>query len=208
MVRLLVRHGAQKHGAAKVVHVGANAHGATGAGKTAVGRNQQSSRKGLAAGQPHMRAFSVGVGMGHTLAGQQGDVAIFVLCGAQFGKGGASDQVVGHQPAQFGVAREAVLDAHGVGRQAVEHLGVAQGRERRGFIAFDASPQAQHTHLVGGALRQCDFAAVVGRVFQCGQRLWVRDADGQPAARERTRQAEPCGAGAADENVVVHGTQP
>jgi hypothetical protein len=152
-----------------------------------------------------MRCAGVGVGAGDLFTGQQGDVVVLLLCGAQFLEGGAPDQVVGYQPAQFAVLRELVVDDHGEGRGAVEYLGIAQRCERAGLVCRDALPQSQIAQDLRGMLGQRDFAPVIGRVFNGAQGLLLHHGDAQPVAGKRTCQAQARRAGAADQDVVVHG---
>ena len=72
-------------------------------------------------------------------------------------------------------------------------------------MAFDALPQAKAPQRLGRRLGQRDLAPVEGRLGHGCLRLLLHDADGQAVTRQRLRQAQPGGAGAADEKVEVHG---
>ena len=98
-----------------------------------------------------------------------------------------------------------MADHHAERIGAVQHLGVAQLRESRGFDLLDALPQAELAQGLRGALRQGDFPAVEGGLGDGLPRLLLQHADAQTLAREGSCQSQPGRAGSHNQNVVIHG---
>ena len=205
MVWLLMRHRADQHAAAKVVHVGGNAHGAAGQRKAAVGRHQQFGAQGLAAGQGDLGALTVAAHLADPLIAQQRDVVVLLGAVQHRLVGGAPDQVVGHQPAQFAAPAQLVADHHGERRGAVQHPRVAQRRQRIRVVSFYALPQAQVLQQLCRMLGQCNFASVESRVGQRRFGLLFDQGHLQAVARQGTRQTQAGRAGATHDDVVIHG---
>ena len=98
-----------------------------------------------------------------------------------------------------------MADDHAERIGPVQHLGVAQLREGRGFDLLDALPQAELAQGVGGAVRQGNFTAVKGGFGDGLLRLLLQYADAQALAGKCARQNQSGRAGSHNQNVVMHG---
>ncbi len=182
-------HAAHQHRLAEVAHLRTDAEHAAGGGEAAVSGHQQPRMQLAAVIEFDHVALRIGLHAQH-LAPVEQLQAVLALHGIPRG---ATDQMVGYQPAQ----RLAVDLAAGEGqrerRAAVHHLGIAQFSD---FGLRQALPQPQLLHALPRGMGQRDLTAIKGGLGQRLARLHFDQPDLQPAAGQRAREAQTCRSGA------------
>ncbi|MCY1402207.1 hypothetical protein D9M71_173430 [compost metagenome] len=197
LVRALMRHAADQHGLAEILHARADAEHAPGFRETAVGRYQQSRIHLIAIGQRQPYAIALHLQCGDSAFSHQSDIG--TLGHRRIGR--PANRLVRHQIAQLLRVRLAGLDPQGEQRGTIEHLGIAQ---RRDILGGDPRPQAERLHLCARGMGERDLAAVFRRIGQRGEWLAVDQQDRQAVSGQRAGQAQSRRPGADDGNVHVH----
>ena len=187
------------------MHVGGHAHGAAHAGEAAVRRHQQAAVQLAAIVQLCLHALFRLVDAQHFAAADQFDVVVPGDAVLHAVVGCTPDPVVGYEPAQLAGFALVAANHHGKGRGAIENLGIFQRCKGGRLVCLDARPQPKLAHLLCRALRQRDFAAVKGGVFQRGLCLLLDHADAQAMTRQDACQTQSGRASAHNQNVEFHG---
>ncbi len=205
VMRLLMLHAAHQHGLAEVVRVGPDAHLAAGFGEPAVGGDQQlrpdslgrgSGRRCLRRFEVELNALRIGAHRAQAGLVVQG---VFALALHRSPKR-AADLLIGHEGAELGFAAQRRY-AHGMRIVAVEHHGVF---ERKHLIGRDVVEHPGLAQGAQGAQAERNFAAVERGVGQRGRALLLDEGDAQAAASQRPHHGQTGRAGADDGEIERH----
>ncbi|MNV54848.1 hypothetical protein D3C71_1470620 [compost metagenome] len=184
LVRHLDLHAADQHRFAEVTQLRADPQQAAGGGEAAVGSDHQPRGQLAAIGQGHHvvgRARADGRD-GGLVQDLQTRLALHAL------PGGATEQMVWHQPAQ--VVTGALVRGEGQRerRAAIHHLGIAQ---RGNLGGIQLRPQAQRCQDLAGGMGQRDLTAIERGLRQRGTRLLFDQGDAQAGIGQRASEAQP-----------------
>ena len=183
-----VAHPEDDDGAAKIVHVRRNAELVADVGKAAIGGDNQAGAVRRAIVKRDVDVFGGDLYVAHCFVAVQGDFRQ----GFHLLPGGAADVVVGNQKAQrvgrFATGAAGLREMQLLAGTAIEHARIAQ------FVDFTfrhARPHAQFLHGLARKVGERDFAPVIGRVLQHGERVFFKDRDAQPGTGQRAAETQP-----------------